>query len=102
MAAPDHDWPWQPADFAPRGGHGDDAARLAARVFRGADGDRFLAYLRGLTLDRVLGPAAADQALRHLEGQRQLVQHIANLVAQGRAAAGTAAHSTQQTEGDTT
>lgn len=102
MAAPGFDWPWQPEDFVPRSGHGEDGGQLAARVFRGADGDRFLAYLRGLTLDRVLGPAASDQALRHLEGQRQLVQHIANLVAQGRGNAGTAAHNPKQTEGDTT
>lgn len=103
MAAPDYDWPWQPGDFAPRAGRAaDDASLLAARVFRGADGERFLAYLRSLTLDRALGPAAADQALRHLEGQRQLVQHIANLVAQGRGGAGAAAPIPQQTEGDKT
>ena len=63
-----------------------DAAlsELAARCFRGADGERLLAHLRSLTLDRALGPAASDAVLRHTEGQRQLVAYIAALVRRGQ------------------
>ena len=92
MTASQVDWPWQPADFSPTPERAapspDEIALLAARCFRGMDGNRFLAYLRGLTVERVLGPAANDAALRHLEGQRQLVHHIAGLVDQGRGAPG--------------
>lgn len=59
-------------------------ALAAARCFRGADGDKVLAYLRAITLERALGPGAPDTLLRHLEGQRQLVAHIARLVTRGR------------------
>lgn len=59
-------------------------ALAAARCFRGADGDRVLAYLRAITLERALGPGAPDTLLRHLEGQRQLVAHITMLVTRGR------------------
>lgn len=59
-------------------------ALAAARCFRGADGERVLAYLRAITLERALGPGAPDTLLRHLEGQRQLVAHIAMLVSRGR------------------
>lgn len=60
-------------------------AQAFARCFRGGDGDKVLAYLRALTLERALGPGADDSLLRHLEGQRQLVAHILQLVARGRA-----------------
>ncbi len=56
----------------------------AARCFRGADGEKVLAYLRAITLERALGPGASDNLLRHLEGQRQLVAHIILLVQRGR------------------
>jgi hypothetical protein len=38
-----------------------------------------------MTLDRALGPDAPEAALRHLEGQRQLVATVLALVARGRA-----------------
>ncbi len=41
--------------------------------FAGPAGQRVLAHLRALTLDRALGPEASPAALRHLEGQRALV-----------------------------
>lgn len=98
------EWPWQAADFPPPADGAppapDEAAMLAARCFRGMDGNRFLAYLRGLTVERVLGPAAGDAALRHLEGQRQLVHHIAGLVAQGRGVAGRPATLSEIVDGD--
>ena len=59
-------------------------ALAAARCFRGGDGERVLAHLRAITLERALGPGAQDTLLRHLEGQRQLVSHIATLVARGQ------------------
>jgi len=64
--------------------NGEPVARLAARCFRGADGAALLAYLKALTLDRALGPDAADAALRHLEGQRHLVRHLSHLIDLGR------------------
>lgn len=61
-----------------------DPAPSFARCFAGADGLRVLAVLRAMTLDRALGPDAPEAALRHLEGQRQLVAAILALVARGR------------------
>lgn len=63
-----------------------DVARAAAMCFRGGDGEVVLDYLRGLTLGRTLGPGADDRLLRHLEGQRQLVVHLIQLVDAGRTA----------------
>lgn len=63
---------------------GGDIAIAFARCFRGADGERALAYLKSLTVDRVLGPGASDAVLRHLEGQRALVVHLIGLVERGR------------------
>lgn len=60
-----------------------DLARVFARLFRGADGARALAHLRSLTVDRHLGPEASIARLRHLEGQRHLVNHILSLVRLG-------------------
>lgn len=62
-----------------------DPAPSFARCFAGGDGLRVLAVLRAMTLDRALGPDAPEAALRHLEGQRQLVATILALVARGRA-----------------
>jgi len=64
----------------------DDAglALTFARCFRGTDGERVLAHLRALTVERVLGPSATDAQLRHAEGQRQLVFHILSLIERGR------------------
>lgn len=61
-----------------------DVARAAAMCFRGRDGEVVLDYLRGLTLGRTLGPGADDRLLRHLEGQRQLVVHLIQLIDAGR------------------
>ncbi len=56
----------------------------AARCFSGADGERLLDYLRTITTGRALGPAVPDAQLRHLEGQRYLVQHLLALIERGR------------------
>jgi hypothetical protein len=61
-----------------------ELARIFAKSFGGRDGDRALAHLKSLTLDRYLGPEASDSQLRHLEGQRHLVNTILALVARGR------------------
>ena len=61
----------------------DDLPGIAARCFRGADGRQLLTYLRAITVERTLGPGADTAALRHLEGQRQLVQHLTTLIDRG-------------------
>ena len=76
-------WAWLSA--APTAAGGDDLAAAFARCFTGHDGNRVLQHLRAVTTERSLGPDAPDSALRHLEGQRQLVQAIGALVARGRA-----------------
>lgn len=57
---------------------------IAARCFQGGDGRRLLTYLRAITLERTLGPGADASHLRHLEGQRQFVQHLSTLIERGR------------------
>ncbi|ANC92416.1 hypothetical protein A6A40_11175 [Azospirillum humicireducens] len=80
------DWLEAPLPTAPiPGAAGEtDPAPSFARCFSGGDGTRVLAVLRAMTLDRALGPDATEAALRHLEGQRQLVATILALVARGR------------------
>jgi hypothetical protein len=46
---------------------------LALGTFASGAGPRFLEYLEGITVRRVLGPEASDSHLRHLEGARWLV-----------------------------
>lgn len=76
-------WDWFDGAVAPAG-HPDDPAPGFARCFGGPDGQRVLATLKAMTLDRALGPDTPDAALRHLEGQRQLVAVILALTARGR------------------
>ena len=64
---------------------GEELAAAFGRCFGGPDGARVLSHLRAVTTERSLGPDAPESALRHLEGQRQLVQAISALVARGRA-----------------
>ncbi|MBP5858457.1 hypothetical protein KAJ83_15660 [Marivibrio halodurans] len=59
-----------------------------ARCFAGADGERALAHLARITVERVLGPEASDAGLRDLEGQRRLHHHILGLIERGRTAPG--------------
>ncbi|MBF0167685.1 MAG: hypothetical protein HQL45_08635 [Alphaproteobacteria bacterium] len=61
-----------------------ELAPVFARLFRDADGVRALEHLKAVTLERHLGPEASDAQLRHLEGQRHLVNHILSLVRRGR------------------
>lgn len=61
-----------------------DLAKAFARCFRTTDGERVLAHLRAITIDRALGPGVPNALLRHVEGQRQLVFHILALIERGR------------------
>lgn len=92
MSDRDGGWDWF-AEAEPRPAEMAAVEQAFARCFAGAEGARALAHLRGLTLDRALGPESSEAALRHLEGQRRLVIHIAALIDRGRGLAprGTAA-----------
>lgn len=83
---PPHDpgWSWFEPPAPPDDAHRQAVARAFARVFSGPDAPLALAHLRGLTLERCLGPEASDAALRCLEGQRLLVTHILSLIERGR------------------
>lgn len=61
-----------------------DLAQVFARCFRGEEGVKVIRHLKLITHSRVLGPAASDALLRHVEGQRQLVTHIISLVEHGQ------------------
>lgn len=74
---------WSALEAVPAAASPDDPAPAFARCFAGPDGERVLNTLRAMTLGRALGPDAPDAALRHLEGQRQLVAVILALVARG-------------------
>jgi len=83
-------WTWFDPPTRPKPEQGDDGAearkiaRTFARCFAGSEAETVLGYLRAMTRDRTLGPRASDAALRHLEGQRGLVQHIEAMIARGR------------------
>jgi len=62
----------------------EDIAAVFARCFRGTDGERALAHLRRLTIERRLAPDCGEGELRHLEGQRHLVAYLAQLIERGR------------------
>lgn len=78
MRDPIHD----PNPVAPPGDP-DAIARVFARCFRGRDGERALAFLRRLTVERCLPATAAAEELRDAEGQRRLVKLIETLVQRG-------------------
>lgn len=89
MAEGETGWTWFDAATAgaaaeDEGEAGRETARAFARCFAGPHGQQALGHLRAITADRFLGPEAPDAALRHLEGQRQLVAYIAALAERGR------------------
>jgi hypothetical protein len=51
----------------------DELNTLAARVLGTPDGNRFLSYLRGLTLNVAFPGSVATNELLHMEGQRYIV-----------------------------
>jgi hypothetical protein len=84
MPPPDAEAGWPFASEPLADGDATAIARAYARCFASPEGQAVLAHLEGLTRRRALGPAAHDAALRHLEGQRQLVALIAALAERGR------------------
>lgn len=84
----DEDWPsLQIAHTASSPGD-DDAdghgiAGAYARCFATTDGQRVLVHLRRLAFGRVFGPEASEAALRHAEGQKQLVAIILSFARRG-------------------
>jgi hypothetical protein len=87
MATDTDGWAWLEGPAGEEHGRredGEEAVTLTfARCFATPDGQRVLAYLRRLTLERTVGPASPDAVLRYLEGQRGLVAHIQTLIARG-------------------
>ena len=82
------DWPRLELadDFRPSdGAHtaDEDIAAAFARCFATADGRRVLAHLRRVAFGRVFGPDASEAALRHAEGQKQLVALILSFARRG-------------------
>ena len=49
------------------------------RCFASREGRIVLSHLRKITIERYLGPDSSSDALRHLEGQRHLVNCILSL-----------------------
>ena len=62
----------------------EDLLRAFERCFDGDDGALVMNHLRSLTLDRALGADTPAAALRHLEGQCQLLIYIASLADRSR------------------
>ncbi len=60
--------------------------QLFARVFNTSSGKELMAYLRSITLERVLSADASDAAIRFLEGQRFLVRQMENFTQRGSVA----------------
>ena len=77
-------WDWFGADHAIDESALDELAQAAARCLRGADGQRLLAHLRAITIERHLAPECSGRTLRHLEGQRHLVAYLDSLRQRGR------------------
>lgn len=63
----------------------DEIAGLCLATFHEGAGARLLAYLRTVTLNRVLGPGATDAELRHHEGARALVAMLIQRMEDARA-----------------
>ena len=60
--------------------------QLFARVLNTPAGKELMAYLRSITMERVLGADASDAAVRFLEGQRFLVRQMENFTQRGSVA----------------
>ena len=58
-----------------------------AKTFSGVSGQRVLAHMRKITIERVLGPNATESELRALESQRCFVHQIENLIQRGQGGA---------------
>jgi len=82
----EEDWLWENSKLSPFDETSDrlGLAKAFSRCFGDVDGEVALNHLRALTLDRALGAQADNDALRHLEGQRQLVLYIISLIDRGK------------------
>lgn len=58
--------------------------QLFTRVFQSEEGQKILAYLHHITTNRAISVEATEEQLRHLSGQRALVQTIQKLADRGR------------------
>jgi hypothetical protein len=65
---------------APQTVDGDSDALLTHRVFSSRDGQLWLKRQRELKFETSIDPNASVAALRHLEGQRQLLRDIERLM----------------------
>ena len=61
-----------------------DIEKSYARAFSTPDGQKVLAHLRSITIERFLGPDATPAVLRTLEGQRAIVHQIESLIERGK------------------
>lgn len=56
-----------------------------ATAFAGPNGETALNYLKAITIQRVNGPEVSNEALRHMEGMRNIVAIIQQRIQRGRA-----------------
>lgn len=89
MIKPNEGWEWFSTSQTNQSEETETAANreltvLFTRTFSRDDGARVLEHLKSMTKERTLGPEVSDAALRHLEGQRNLVSYIERLIARGR------------------
>ena len=64
----------------------DSVSRAFARCFQSADGQIVLEHLHQQTLFRVIDPMMPGDHIRFLEGQRQLVLWMCQMIAKGKTA----------------
>lgn len=61
-----------------------DVEKAFARLFASHDGQKVLAHLQVITFQRAMDATAANEQLRHMEGQRSLLATILRLIDRGR------------------
>lgn len=54
----------------------DEIRQAFAKCFKTREGRLVLSYLKRITLERSFGPECPSETLRHMEGQRHLVNRI--------------------------
>ena len=62
----------------------DELNDLAVSTFRSPGGQKFLSYLRSITIHNLQGPGVTDNELRHMEGQRYIVALMERRIENGR------------------
>ena len=62
----------------------DELNDLAALTFRTDGAQKFLKYLKYITINNLLGPGVTDNELRHMEGQRYIIALIERRIEYGR------------------